>query len=110
MTPFVNCPSLTEITCLATMPPTLNATAFLSMTQGDITLYVPEEAVETYKATPMWKNFNVQPVSATGISTTLNEPVKRTNDSWYTIDGRPLDGKSNAKGLYIHNGRKIVIK
>ena len=63
MTPFVKCPSLTEITCLATTPPALHAMAFLLMTLGDITLYVPEEAVETYKATPTWKDFNVQPVT-----------------------------------------------
>ena len=29
---------------------------------------------------------------------------------WYTLDGRKLDGKPKAKGLYIHNGRKMVIK
>ena len=63
MTPFVKCPSLTEITCLATTPPALHAMAFLLMTLGDITLYVPEEAVETYKATATWKDFNVQPVT-----------------------------------------------
>ena len=63
MTPFVRCPSLTEITCLATTPPTLHMMAFLQLAQADITLYVPEEAVETYKATPTWQDFNVQPVT-----------------------------------------------
>lgn len=63
MTPFVNCPNLTEITCLATTPPTLHMLAFSYMELGDITLYVPEEAVETYKATPKWQDFNVQPVT-----------------------------------------------
>lgn len=63
ITPFLSCPNLTEITCLATTPPTLNAMAFISMTLADITLYVPEEAVETYKATATWKDFNVQPVT-----------------------------------------------
>ena len=29
---------------------------------------------------------------------------------WYTLDGRKLDGKPTTKGLYIHNGRKIIIK
>ena len=31
-------------------------------------------------------------------------------DGWYTIDGRKLDGKPTKKGLYINNGRKVVIK
>ena len=28
---------------------------------------------------------------------------------WYTLDGRKLDGKPTKKGLYIHNGNKLVI-
>ena len=30
------------------------------------------------------------------------------SESWYTIDGRKLNGKPNAKGMYIHNGKKVV--
>ena len=29
---------------------------------------------------------------------------------WYTIDGRRIEGKPTKKGLYINNGRKVVIK
>ena len=29
---------------------------------------------------------------------------------WYTLDGRKLNGKPTAKGIYINNGRKVVIK
>ena len=29
---------------------------------------------------------------------------------WYTLDGIRLDGKPTRKGLYIHNGRKVVVK
>ena len=36
-----------------------------------------------------------------------NRPYKT---AWYTLDGRQLSGKPTAKGLYIHNGRKTVIK
>ena len=31
-------------------------------------------------------------------------------DSWYTLDGRKLDKKPTQKGMYIMNGRKVVIK
>ena len=30
--------------------------------------------------------------------------------SWHTLDGRQLDGKPTTKGMYIHHGKKIVIK
>ena len=31
-------------------------------------------------------------------------------DGWYTLDGVHLDGKPTKKGLYINNGKKVVIK
>lgn len=36
--------------------------------------------------------------------------IELGNERWYTIDGRRLSGKSNAKGLYIVNGKKKVVK
>ncbi len=32
------------------------------------------------------------------------------SERWYTIDGRRLSGKPNAKGIYIVGGKKIVVK
>ncbi len=29
---------------------------------------------------------------------------------WYTLDGRKLSGKPTQKGIYVNNGRKVVIK
>ena len=31
-------------------------------------------------------------------------------EAWYTLDGRMLDGQPAQRGVYIRNGRKIVIK
>ena len=44
---------------------------------------------------------------STGILTT-----KCTNscDAWYTLDGIRLDSVPTASGIYINNGKKIVIK
>ena len=30
--------------------------------------------------------------------------------AWFSLDGRKLQGKPTEKGLYIVNGRKVVIK
>ena len=46
--------------------------------------------------------------SATGIETISN--VIMSHDNFYHIDGRKVDGKPTKKGLYITNGRKVVIK
>ncbi len=32
------------------------------------------------------------------------------NERWFTLDGRMLQGKPTQKGLYIKNGRKVVIR
>jgi hypothetical protein len=31
-------------------------------------------------------------------------------DTWYTIDGIKLDGKPSKKGMYIHNGKTVVVE
>lgn len=34
----------------------------------------------------------------------------KTNDGWYTLDGRRLNGLPTQKGVYIHKGKKLLIK
>ena len=47
----------------------------------------------------------------TRISSLTPDPSPRGEGSeYYTLDGRKLDGKPTKKGLYIVNGRKVVIK
>ncbi len=31
-------------------------------------------------------------------------------DGWYTLDGVKLSGKPSTKGIYINNGRKVIVK
>ena len=51
----------------------------------------------------------VDPNSTTGISPVTRQPSSLT-DAWYTLDGRKLTGKPARKGIYIFNGKKVVIK
>ena len=47
----------------------------------------------------------------TGISSLTPDPSPKGKGSdYYTLDGRKLNAKHMKKGLYIHNGRKVVIK
>ena len=32
------------------------------------------------------------------------------DDAWYTLNGTRLDGKPATKGIYIRNGKKVVVK
>ena len=36
--------------------------------------------------------------------------IENDDNSWYSLDGRKLTGKPAQKGIYINNGKKVVIK
>ena len=38
------------------------------------------------------------------------ESEVKKDDSWYSLDGRKLDGMPTKKGIYINGGRKVVVK
>ena len=46
----------------------------------------------------------------TDISASLNDKGQMINDKWYDLNGRRLNGKPTAKGVYINNGKKYVVK
>ena len=56
-------------------------------------------------------NFNEENVT-TSVSEKgrVNSEEFATAVGWYSIDGRKLNGKPTSKGMYIHNGRKMLIK
>ena len=47
---------------------------------------------------------------ATGIISTTNYTNDTNSDAWFTLDGRRLSGKPSVKGVYVNNGRKVIIK
>ena len=46
----------------------------------------------------------------TGMEELKNEKIEELNSEWYDLQGRKLGIKPTRKGLYINNGKKIVIK
>ena len=60
------------------------------------------------------ETMTVRLVGNLGQTTAIGTLDTRTGDvtfgDWYTMDGRRLSGKPSQKGLYIHNGRKEVLK
>jgi len=56
-------------------------------------------------------SINVVLVEADGSTTTVGTiRMERNAEGWYSLDGLHLDSKPTTKGLYIHNGRKEVVK
>lgn len=46
----------------------------------------------------------------TGIEDVRGKMEEERSKHWYTLDGRRLSDKPTKKGLYINNGRKIVVR
>ena len=48
---------------------------------------------------------------STGIKE-ISNPISHASNSseWFSLDGRKWDSKPKAKGIYVNNGQKVVIK
>ena len=54
---------------------------------------------------------NVTKEVDTGIDQPITENTgKNVNNAWYTLSGMKMNQKSNQAGIYIHHGKKVVIK
>ena len=62
------------------------------------------------------QSITVRLVGANGQTTAIGTLDTKTgemtfdSEAWYTLDGVRLSGKPTKKGLYINNGKKIVIR
>jgi len=62
------------------------------------------------------QRITVKLVSASGETTAIGTLDTKTgelsfdSESWYTLDGVRLSGKPSSKGIYINNGKMVVIK
>ncbi len=62
------------------------------------------------------QSITVRLVSRSGETTAIGEIDTKTgelsfdSEAWYTLDGVRLSGKPSKKGLYINNGKKVIVK
>ena len=110
---FIGCNLLTEVISMIENPFNINTNTFANY---EATLYVPVGTMAKYKATEGWKEFKHINEKSFGITTgealPLNDNGEMINDKaredWFSIDGRKLNGKPTAKGIYIVNGKKVI--
>jgi len=53
------------------------------------------------------------PTTGIGEAALLNDKGETINDKageWYSLDGRKMSGKPTKKGVYINDGKKVVVK
>ena len=46
----------------------------------------------------------------TGIITINGSEFTVNGSGWYTLDGRKLNGTPTVSGIYLNNGKKVIIK
>ena len=45
----------------------------------------------------------------TAIRQVVAETIEKTDNAWYSLSGTRLSGKPATRGVYIHQGRKVMI-
>ena len=88
---FALCAKLQKIHVEATTPPTIQAKTFFDVNR-QIPVYVPDNAVEAYKADPYWQEFNIIGKS--------NAPSAVDNISLPNADTHKL----------LHNGQLLILR
>ena len=112
---FNYCTSITQISTEAVVPPTCESGVFTDINKSKCKLIVPKNSLDAYKQADQWKDFLLIEGSTTGITNTVYNNSGLADV--YTIDGTKRLSKASTdeinalpKGVYIVNGKKIIIK
>ena len=112
---FNNCTSVTQISSEAVVPPTCDLNVFAGINKSKCKLIVPKNSLDAYKQADQWKDFSLIEGITTGITNTVYNKAGLVDV--YTIDGTKRLSKASTdeinalpKGVYIVNGKKIIIK
>nr|WP_314699009.1 leucine-rich repeat domain-containing protein [uncultured Prevotella sp.] len=112
---FINCTSITQISSEVVVAPTCESNTFYHINKSNCKLIVPKNSIDAYKQADQWKDFSLTEGSTTGITNTVYN--KAGLAEVYTIDGTKRLSKASTdeinalpKGMYIVNGKKIIIK
>ena len=111
---FSDCINIAQITSEAVVPPTCGINALDDINKWNCKLFVPKANINAYKQAPQWKEFFFID-GTTGITNTVYNNSGLADV--YTIDGTKRLSKASTdeinalpKGVYIVNGKKIIIK
>ena len=92
---FEACSTLTTIICKAVEVPTLGKEVFYDMPLSEVTLYVPAQSLDDYKAAEQWKDFGtILPIEE------LPAAVENTHNSSSTANTQKL----------FRNGQLLIIR
>lgn len=102
---FSRCSSLTSFTSEAVTPPAIEGSYTFDGVDKSISVYVPVSSVEAYQEAEGWKEF----ANIVGVETAIEHSEIKTQESEITYDLHGRRVENPTKGIYILNGRKVVI-
>ena len=80
------------------------------LAKGKVYMENPKYVAPSSPSSPAPASLSIAWGNVTGIEDGKLNMEDGNNEHWYTLDGRCLIGKPTAKGLYIVNGKKRVVK
>ena len=89
---FKNCTELKEIHCLAEAVPEVEDDTFGGMNVSEVLLVVPDVAVDSYKAHPVWGQFKITTTTDVRVATTEGRNTKDVYDLGGRKQPTPLKG------------------
>ena len=104
---FYGCDSVKAIYCNATTPPTCFSENTFHGIDKSIPIYVPHSSIDIYKTTKGWNQFSNYIGTDTSIDF-IDSPCQYRPATIYDLSGRSV--KTPTKGIYIINGKQVLIK
>ena len=98
-----------EIHCRSSIPYVVDEGIFNGAVDYDkCILYVPVGTNQAYRNAEVWKYFTH--IVEENVSTSISNINVEKKGVWYTLQGVKLFAKPNIPGVYIHNGKKIIVR
>ena len=98
-----------EIHCRSSIPYVVDEGIFNgAVDYGKCILYVPVGTKQSYANSEVWKNFTH--IVEENVSTNISNIIVEKKSVWHTLQGVMLFAKPNIPGVYIHNGKKIIVR
>ena len=98
-----------EIHCRSSVPYLADESLFNGFVNYDnCILYVPVGTKQSYANSEVWKNFTH--IVEENVSTNISNINVEKKSVWHTLQGVKLFAKPNIPGVYIHNGKKIIVR
>ena len=102
-----DCDDLESVVSLITEPFDLGSSKSDVFAASE-TLYVPKGTKALYEARQGWKDFpHIIESEPTAIHQVLQAPAE--NAPYYSIDGKQMENAPQSRGLYIRQGKKVLV-